>query len=56
MIGGDAVAVDTLDRYIQADQMLVATLGVRNLVVVGRSHKYPDQGRSSGTGTGYRDI
>jgi mannose-1-phosphate guanylyltransferase len=34
VIGGDAITVDTLDSYIRTDRMLVATLGVRNLVVV----------------------
>jgi len=48
VIGGDAITVDTLDSYIRTDRMLVATLGVRNLVVVeaGDSILIADRERS----------
>ena len=34
VISGDVIAVDTADTYIRSDSRLVATLGVRDLVIV----------------------
>jgi len=34
VIGGDAITVDTYNSYIRTDKTLIATLGVRNLVIV----------------------
>jgi mannose-1-phosphate guanylyltransferase/mannose-6-phosphate isomerase len=34
VIAGDAITMDTSDTFIRTDRMLMATLGVRNLVIV----------------------
>jgi mannose-1-phosphate guanylyltransferase/mannose-6-phosphate isomerase len=47
VISGDVIAVDTADTYIRSDSRLVATLGVRDLVIVdaGDAIMVADRGR-----------